>query len=224
MMSPQIDLLATALCELQGELFSVEKDSSNPFFKSKYASLPAIWEAVRPLLHKYGLNVIQIGGIEASGEHYLCTALCHKSGQWIDGKTPLLLKDNTMQSLGSAWTYARRYGLSAILGVSQSDDDGNDATHKKEWVPEHPGEKKTLGMTLQTTGNKEQAGEHVITIGKKYAGKKIKDLSFQDFSGYAKYLEESSQKDGKPLSKAALDFIGNGDLYFGVVEAGDVPL
>lgn len=226
MMSPQIDLLAAALCELQGELQAVEKNSANPFFKSHYADLSTIWEAVRPLLHKHGLSVVQIGITPT--EPCLQTTLLHKSGQWINGMTPLLFKDNTMQSLGSAWTYARRYGLAAVLGVSQRDDDGNEASHthavRRELTPEHPPEKKTPGMTPQTTVNKEQAGEHIITVGKKFAGKQIKDLSFQDYSNYANYLEDSAQKDNKPLSRAALDFILYGDTYFGVGEAGDLSL
>jgi hypothetical protein len=45
----------------------------------------------------------------------------------IECKVPLILSKNDMQGLGSAITYARRYGLVSMLGIIQEDDDGNKA-------------------------------------------------------------------------------------------------
>ena len=52
------------------------------------------------------------------------TRLMHASGQWIEGETPILNKDNNPQAFGSAMTYAKRYALAAIVGVATDDDDG----------------------------------------------------------------------------------------------------
>jgi hypothetical protein len=57
----------------------------------------------------------------------LITTLLHESGQWIEGEQPIMAKSDTPQDLGSGITYARRYGLAAIVGVVQVDDDGESA-------------------------------------------------------------------------------------------------
>lgn len=119
LMSSEISALAKALCEAQSEFSRAHKDSNNPFFKSKYADLESIWEAAAEALHKHGLSIAQ--------HHHdgnLVTTLLHSSGQWVRGFQPLFLKDQSPQALGSATTYARRYGLAAILGIIQADDDG----------------------------------------------------------------------------------------------------
>lgn len=125
--SEQIGELAAALSKLQGEMKGAEKDSKNPFFKSSYASLESVWEACRPLLAKNSLSVVQTMGYLHDAGPTLVTTLLHSSGQWIAGEQPLCAKSATPQDLGSAISYSRRYGLSALLGVIQSDDDGESA-------------------------------------------------------------------------------------------------
>lgn len=210
MMSPQIDQLAVALCQLQSELEDVERNSENPFFKSGYADLSAVWKAVRPLLCKNGLSITQVGNHADDG---LETILMHKSGQWISGTVPFLLKERTMQSLGSAISYARRYGLSAILGVSQKDDDGNAPTQPEKKTPVNTTGVNTPSQTAAAQGL-DKPGDHVITVGKKYAGMKIKHLSKEDWEGYSNYLMGDADKSGKPLSKNAQDFIDYGHAHF----------
>ena len=58
----------------------------------------------------------------------------HESGEWIE-YDPIKMKPvkNDPQSIGSAITYAKRYALSAIFGItSDQDDDGNEATQAKK--------------------------------------------------------------------------------------------
>lgn len=125
MMSEQINELATALSAFQGEMKAVQFDSSNPYFKSKYASLSALVDAASKVLVKHGLAVSQV----LTGDGGVNTVLMHKSGQFIGDTLKLQPVKVDPQGVGSAITYARRYAYASILGlVSDSDDDGNGAS------------------------------------------------------------------------------------------------
>lgn len=124
MMSTSINELAKALSAAQSQMKPAVKDSENPFFRSKYADLASVWEVCREPLSKNGLSVSQL---VMDGEESVTvkTLLLHISGQWLESELSLVPKDKTPQGVGSAITYARRYALSAIVGVSTEDDDGN---------------------------------------------------------------------------------------------------
>lgn len=131
MMSTDIGELASALTSAQAEFTPIDKNATNPFFKSKYADLASIIAGIKPVLAKYGLAVTQPmrPNTEAATVE---TILMHKSGQWIKSCISLKPKANSPQEMGSAITYARRYSLSAILNIStEDDDDGNGATNPK---------------------------------------------------------------------------------------------
>lgn len=125
--SPQIDQIAMALNKVQAKLLPALKTEENPFFKSSYADLTSCWNAIRSLLAENGLAVAQTPQWK-DGHSVLSTILLHTSGQYIRGELPLNPVKNDPQSLGSAVTYMRRYGLSAIVGICTEDDDGNAAT------------------------------------------------------------------------------------------------
>lgn len=125
--SPTIGALAAALAKAQGSMKHAAKDAANPFFKSKYADLASIWEACRAALAANGLSVTQIpdGG---DAEHMtLSTTIMHSSGEWISGNYPIRPIKNDPQGIGSAITYARRYALSAMVGVVADEDDDGEA-------------------------------------------------------------------------------------------------
>ncbi|HWZ65598.1 MAG TPA: ERF family protein [Patescibacteria group bacterium] len=126
-----IDKLAPALVAFQGDLIPVEKSSTNPFFKSKYADLPTVMSAVQPILAAHKLAVTQfITHLE--GGSALRTILMHESGQYIEDVMPLLLAKQDPQGQGSAITYARRYSFMSVLGiVADEDDDGNKASMRQ---------------------------------------------------------------------------------------------
>lgn len=123
--SDSIKELATALSAAQGEMHHAEKTATNPFFKSKYASLPAIIDAARPALAKHGLSIIQTTDLESSGM-VLVTQLMHSSGEWIRSWYPIRPSRPDPQGLGSAVTYARRYAYQSIVGIAPSEDDSDD--------------------------------------------------------------------------------------------------
>ena len=126
--SDSIDKLAQALSKAQSEMKGAEKKSVNPFFNSGYADLHTVIESSIPHLTKYGLSVIQ-GNEGKPGEFYVTTMLLHESGQWIKSKLKMPVEKATAQSIGSTITYGRRYGLSAMVGIAQYDDDGNAVSH-----------------------------------------------------------------------------------------------
>lgn len=125
--SEQIGALALALALAQGEIRAAIKDSSNPHLKSKYADLASVWDAIRAPLAKNHLAVIQ--HVSAEGDAVSVTSiLAHESGQWMSGTLTLKATKADPQGVGSAITYARRYSLSALVGVAQDDDDGHAAS------------------------------------------------------------------------------------------------
>jgi len=130
MKSETIGALAAALAKAQAEITGAVKDAANPFFKSKYADLESVWSACRKPLTDNGLSVVQTTDYTTEGL-MLRTTLLHSSGQWIAGDMPVLTKDASPQAQGSGITYARRYALAAIVGVYQTDDDGEAAQGRK---------------------------------------------------------------------------------------------
>ena len=134
--SDKIDKLAAALTKAQSEMKGAEKKSVNPFFNSGYADLHTVIESSFPHLTKYGLSVIQ-GNDSKPGEFFVTTMLLHESGQWIKSKLKMPIEKATAQSVGSVITYGRRYGLSAITGIAQYDDDGNAASQSKGITKSH---------------------------------------------------------------------------------------
>ncbi len=125
--SLEIKDLATALSKAQAEIKAAVKDSTNPFFKSKYADLSSVWEACRISITKNGLSVIQTGRSDFDLV-IVTTQLQHSSGQWVRGEFSAKPVKNDPQAIGSCITYLRRYSLAAMVGVAPEDDDANDAT------------------------------------------------------------------------------------------------
>lgn len=123
-----IDKLAPALVKAQGQIEGATKGKKNDHFRSKYADLGAVWDACRDALQANELAVVQLP-CEAPGGHVgLITTIVHSSGQTMSARYHMPLKDPTNpQAAGSALTYARRYALSAAIGICPVDDDGNQA-------------------------------------------------------------------------------------------------
>jgi len=119
--------LATALAAAQAEMANPKFDRVNPGFRSKYASLAAVRDAVIPVLSRHGIAVVQ--NLTTTDGGICCTTmLLHKSGQSLISSLPMPASKQDAQGLGSAATYARRYSLMAMVGVvGDEDDDGNAA-------------------------------------------------------------------------------------------------
>lgn len=156
--------LNKALVAFQAELTSVSKDSENPYFSSKFASLAKVVSTAAPVLTKHGLAVMQILESDDKSD-LLTTRLAHVSGEWIEGTVRLHMNKNDAQSFGSAASYARRYAYQAILGlVAEDDDDGNAASvppKRKPEVSELEAAKQVLRQAIKAANlSKEQTAEY----------------------------------------------------------------
>jgi len=155
--SENISQLATALAKAQQELEPVKFDSLNKYFGTKYASLTAVIEAIRPVLPKYGLSIVQQQFSDIVNDVYIVgveTMLLHESGEFLSEKAtmpvmPMGLMDkytyrtnrdgdvyysspNVLQEVGKVVTYLRRYGIVSVLRLSAEEDiDGNSTEQQK---------------------------------------------------------------------------------------------
>ena len=127
--SEHVGELITALSKAQAEFTPAIKDSDNPFFKSKYADLAANLNAVRPALNRNGIAIIQADSSDLSRGAAIVRTSLHCGEQWlaVEAEAPALDKSGNInvQTIGSAWTYLRRYTLQALCGLASEDDDGN---------------------------------------------------------------------------------------------------
>jgi hypothetical protein len=126
--------LCAALVAAQAGLKPIAKDGKNPAFRSRYATLDGIMETVRPALAAHGLAVVQGVVHPETGEGgrlvgiMVETRLVHTSGEWLASVVPVPVAKGDAHGLGSALSYGRRYGISALLALStDEDDDGNAA-------------------------------------------------------------------------------------------------
>lgn len=120
-----------AFVKAQAAMTRAMKATPNPHFRSKYADLGAVQDACMPALHENGFAVVQ-PVIRTDDGLAVNTILVHESGATFEPgcPVPLLLGKHDMQGLGSAITYARRYGLFCMAGVAPEDDDGNKAAEQ----------------------------------------------------------------------------------------------
>lgn len=134
-MSESIKEIAGALKKIQAQLPAVGKDSKG--YGYEYASLPEVCNKVYPLMAKEGLSVSQV--LDNEGGPAITTMLMHESGEWISGTYPLheagMKGVNSAQQFGAAITYARRYGLLALIGVPVADDDAACLSEQKQQAP-----------------------------------------------------------------------------------------
>lgn len=126
--SEELGELFTALAKAQLEMEVAKNDSTNPFFKSKYADLASVVKASRPYLAKNGLSVIQRILPNGNGIVYLFTRLCHASGQWMESRMEIKPPKADIQTVGSHITYLKRYNYAAMVGVVSSDEDDDGET------------------------------------------------------------------------------------------------
>ena len=131
--STEIKNLANALCSFQGAVEKIKKGETNPFFRSKYASLADILDVIRQPLTVNGLSFVQF----PKGKYGLETMLMHSSGEWVSESYEMEPTKHDPQGAGSVITYQRRYALGAVLGLNiDEDDDANKASEPQDLKPE----------------------------------------------------------------------------------------
>lgn len=197
--SESIKNIAKAMAQFQSEVKNPSNTANNPFFNSKYAPLSDVLNLVRPILTKHGLSVLQ--SPSGDGEFVTVTTLItHESGEWIESD-PLTLKADkaTAQGAGSAITYARRYALSAMLGISSEDDDdgnyasGTDTQNGKKASHTNATEQKATKAQLNkifAEANKHNLSSEVMKelIADRYKKSSSKELTKTEASDLIEFL------------------------------------
>lgn len=194
--SDSINDLASALAQAQAEMKPASIDATNPHFRSRYATLASVWEAARPVLSKHKLAIVQT--LEAGEQLALETRLVHASGQWVASSMPLLIDKQTMQGLGSAVSYARRYSIAALIGiVADEDDDGNEASAsappvKKETV-------KKLAPVKVKAVEQGSSAQFVPQMGR-LAGKALHERTSEELTAWLGGLLKTLGEQNKSLA------------------------
>ncbi len=146
----------TALAAVQGELKGAKKDSKNPHFKNRYADLESVWDAWSLVGPRHGFSIIQ--KVSDAGETrngvIIRTLLAHSSGHVEESSTYVPANKADAQGYGSAITYGRRYSLAAMVGIVQTDDDGEaarkasepDVSALKKWAEDAYQKKDVAGL------------------------------------------------------------------------------
>ncbi len=153
--SPSIQNLTQGLAKFHAMVGRISKDAKNPFFKSNYASLPHIITEISEPMEKAGLVISQFP--DGDG---LTTMLIHAdSGEFISATYTLqVVRQNDPQAQGSALSYARRYGLTSVLNLAISDDDGEAAMKPLRQAPAKvaPTEAQFAGIVQYLNGTPDQ--------------------------------------------------------------------
>jgi hypothetical protein len=186
--SENINEFATAFAQAQGAMTVAAKDSTNPHFKSKYADLASVVDAVRPHLSSNGLSFTQSVSTEP-GIVTVETTIFHKSGQWISNRLSVACRDLTPQPVGSAITYARRYTLMSICGIAPAEDDDGEAAQgrpqpqrpalppKAPPPPAEPVKPTTLPEQFDGVGQVKEVRALVTAIKERAPVDRLKDLT-----------------------------------------------
>ena len=128
--------LLRIIFEIQQEVPFIGKDSTNPHFKSKYASLEDIWSTLRPVFLKHGILVSQVPGCIKEGSIEVVTQIIHvASGEFLLSCGYMPLGKEGPQAAGSAITYARRYFLCPLLGIVAGEDDDAEQAEGRTIAP-----------------------------------------------------------------------------------------
>lgn len=165
--------MASAFAEIEG----AAKDKANPAFRSRYADLPAVIDAIKPALVKHRLFFTQITHDQEGG---VCveTVVHHESGESMSlGRLFVPASKRDAHGYGSALTYARRYSLMTAFGVPAEDDDGNAAARSVSAAPAAP-----PALIDDTQGDliamlADEAGRALPDICRAYKIASIRDLT-----------------------------------------------
>jgi len=187
--------LVQALAAAQAEMKNAPFDKENPHFKSKFASLTSIRNTALPVLAKHGIAVTQPGVHLDSGTWAIRTILS-KGDEHMQGDTPIIADKSNAQAFGSAMTYAKRYGLAAMVCIaSDEDDDGNEATKQP---PKH--EYVTIDQVKEISSEIDRLD---ADRGKFLQHFKVGDLSQLTTMQYLKAMQMLEERERRAVADAA---------------------
>jgi len=137
--SESIKELAGALAKMQATLPAAKRTAENTFFRSRYADLTDVIEAIRTPMASNGLAIVQLP-VNDGDRMGLSTRLMHDSGEWIEETVFIESSQIGPQAAGTVISYLRRYALKALVGLADDDDDAEAAQQNyREQRPETKG-------------------------------------------------------------------------------------
>ena len=187
--SETVAAIQAAFTKAQSEMGGAVKDSSNPFFKSKYADLVAVIKAIKEPFEKNDLSYMQFPVTTPEGIGVI-TRINHKSGEFIESEFTLPLVKLDPQAAGSAITYARRYALQAICGVPAVDDDAEMAMVRQPQMIS----KKDAQELVDRINN---LGRSVDKFLEPYHVQSMFDLSVEQGENAKQRMDNVEKKNGK---------------------------
>lgn len=197
--SESISELAKAFAKTQQEMKQPLKNAENPFFNSTYVPLENVAQSITDVATKNGLSYSQEPTV-IDGVVSVTTLVMHSSGEWIEYE-PLRLKPdkNNIQGCGSAITYAKRYALSAIFGItSDKDDDGNGAVNYEQVNNQRSQKRPAQKSELSAKANK--LFSQLIDLGK----------TQEDIAAYVKgFMDEKGLEKSTEAKTAAMEQMKN---------------
>lgn len=196
--SDTIGKIGAALAKAQKAMRHAVADSENPHFKSHYADLASVIDAVKDPLADNEIARPQFP-ISVGGEVGVVTSLIHSSGEWLEAEVYCRPVQATPQGIGSAITYLRRYSLAAAAGLAQTDDDA-EAAERPAKAARKAAEPKTVAvLTLTDDGWAETSHAPALQPSQQVAIQMIrKELQISDNDWRAKlhaYFGKASSAD-----------------------------
>jgi len=198
-MSETTSEIATALAKAQGQIDDAAKSTINPHFRMKYADIAAVRAAIREPLSVNDLCIVQAprtveGGVEVE------TMIMHKSGEYMAETLKMPLAKHDAQGVGSAITYARRYGIMSMLCLASDDDDGNAAVESAKDTKPEKADPDTIKKLLAE--GQEKSKEGVEKLRSWYAGLSAKNKKSIDPEQLNKLVSAAKAVDEATISIA----------------------
>ena|SRR5579883_1342166 len=227
--SEQLNELAAALAKAQAQMHAaeadavaqVERDGSTQTYR--YATLVSVWTAARKPLAKNGLALLQTCEPGNRGELRLTTTLLHESGQWVSGTEVVPISAPTPQAFGSALTYARRYGLAAMVGLCVNDDDDGLAASASTSGQQRPA--AASGATSKPATNTSSSGQPpTARAGESWRQAPYNRATEAELKAFAKAYAEMNGLDSIGIEDIRRDFGISGKLtdHFGATTLGQI--
>jgi len=189
--SEQVNELFTAMAKAQAEIKNPAKNMKNTFFKTEYADLTAVLNAIRPVASSHGLSFIQ--SVDMIDDRVTVQSqISHNSGQWIRCSAMVPLTPgakNVPQDIGIISTYIRRYQAQAMWGINAEDDnDAQTLTDNSIGIESIDAKKVAhIDALLDSTKSNRQA------FLKVYGVEKIENLTESQYDKAVKQLQQKKR-------------------------------
>ena len=195
--------IMTSLLKAQTQISFAVKDKTNPHFKSKYATLESVIDAIKKPLNDSGIVIVhKITNIDDS--QYLETLLIHsESGESISSQAKIINLKGDIQGYGSAISYLKRYNLTALTNLPTEDDDGNAASHDSQ-----------TQVKSEFKSNSKDVSNYVVKFGPDdIKNKTFKEIGASRLAEHCRSIVNEHESKQKQPSEATQKFLDAARSY-----------